>query len=341
MSRDLSLLTKREKQAKWLSVTDWQILNLDDMPTKNNVRTGLPIKGWIRELDKLDSIKDVVNLRRTKIEMSYIDAELMAIVEKLKPMTVRQAFYQAVVNYLVIKSDTGYNFIQKQLLKLRQDGVMPYGWITDSSRNVKGYAQYEDKEHFYQRAPYLFNLDVWQYQNNNVEIWIEKEALASTIAPIVIQEWCLDLHVSKGFSSESYLYEAGQSIQRKNKPTHVYVLSDFDPSGVSLAEDIKNKLSKFSGDVPTYVNRLALDISQIESWDLPTHDLKNNRAKPAFVKKYGVDYACELDAIPPDMLRQLVNDAIQKHVDIDDFNYALNHEQEERQEIETFLEEAA
>ena len=63
---------------------------------------------------------------------------LYGIVEEQKPMTVRQVFYQAVVRNYVEKTEQGYGFVQQDLGKMRWSGMLPFEWIEDSSRTVRG-----------------------------------------------------------------------------------------------------------------------------------------------------------------------------------------------------------
>ena len=81
--------------------------------------------------------------RRTRAELEELDGALALIVEEIEPATVRQVFYQAVVRGLVPKDEArGYKLVQRRLVKLRECGEIPYGWITDNVRVVRGYNRY-------------------------------------------------------------------------------------------------------------------------------------------------------------------------------------------------------
>lgn len=78
--------------------------------------------------------------RRTRAELEDLDQALAVIVEETEPATVRQVFYQAVVRGLVSKDEgRGYKLVQRRLVKLRDTGEIPYGWITDNVRIVRGH----------------------------------------------------------------------------------------------------------------------------------------------------------------------------------------------------------
>lgn len=246
--------------------------------------------------------------------MATLNGQLRRIVRKNQPCTVRQAYYRAVVAYLCDKTDSGYNLIQRRLLHLRRSGLIPYGWIEDGSRSHDGKTRYTNLEQFADHSKHLFHFDYWQDNPVKVEIWCESDSISGTFRQLVIDDYGLDVYVAKGFSSETYLFNADQTMLQDGRPHHVYILSGFDPSGVSLAEDISRKIQNFTGDLPVTVERIALTARQVNMMDLPTHPLKKSdkRAK-RFRQEYG-DEACELEAMAPGLARTLVQQAIERHI---------------------------
>ena len=59
---------------------------------------------------------------------------LLNIVANMRPMTVRQVFYQATVRGIVEKTENGYAKVQTDLAEMRRDGELPYGWLADNTR---------------------------------------------------------------------------------------------------------------------------------------------------------------------------------------------------------------
>jgi hypothetical protein len=185
----------------------------------------------------------------------------------------------------------------------------------DGTRYVTGHNRYRDLEQFTEYAAGLYRKDYWDAADVNVEIWLEKEALEGVLIPTVVNECGLGLHVTRGFASITYLQEAAEEIALDGRPAYVYVLTDFDPSGVSIAEKIESELQARAPDSEVHVRRLAVDREQIERWSLPTRPTKSTDTRAqAFQEKYGTE-SVELDAIPPDTLRRLVQEAIDDHMD--------------------------
>ena len=280
--------------------------------------------------------------RRTRSEIEALDAALVEIVAQFSPVTVRQVFYQAVNRRLVPKSETrGYRVVQRRLVALRGSGEIPYGNIVDGTRYVHGHRRYDDLDEFTTYAAGLYRKDYWATSDVNVEVWLEKDALKGVLVPTVVNECGLGLHVTRGFASITYLQEAAEDIEGDGRPTYVYVLTDFDPSGVSIAEKVEEELVNRAPCSDITVERLAVDRRQIERWDLPTRPTKDSDTRARkFRRVHGTD-SVELDALPPDVLRQLVRDAIDSHMDPWRLEQFRKVEQEEREALRQMFGGAA
>jgi hypothetical protein len=260
--------------------------------------------------------RPIKRTRRTKAEIEALDAALMEIVFTFSPVTVRQVFYQAVNRGLVPKDEAkGYRVVQRRLVALRASGGIPHGHIVDGTRYVHGSNRYANLEEFAAYAAGLYRKDYWDDSEVRVEVWLEKDALKGVLIPTVVQECGLGLYVTRGFASVTYLQEAAEMIEDDGRETYVYILTDFDPSGVVIAEKVEEELTKRAPLSDITVERLAVNREQIERWNLPTRPTKSSDTRArAFRRRYGTD-SVELDAIPPDEMRNLVRDAIDSHME--------------------------
>jgi hypothetical protein len=260
--------------------------------------------------------RSIKRFRRTRAELEVLDRALAKIVAEIQPATVRQVFYQGVVRGLVPKDEArGYKVVQRRLVKLRETGEIPHGWITDNVRLVRGHNRYGGPEDFARVAAEFYRRDYWAESPVNVEVWLEKDALAGVLVPTVVEECGLDLHVTRGYASVSYLQSAADYIRADGRPTHVYLLTDFDPPGLGIADTVAVELVRRSSPVEVRVERLAVNRSQIDEWRLPTRPAKTTdfRARK-FMREHGTD-SVELDAIPPVTLHALVRGSIEQHMD--------------------------
>ena len=254
--------------------------------------------------------------RRTRAELEDLDSSLVDLAGENYPITVRGMFYRAVVAGLVPKDEAkGYKLVQRRLVSLRERGEIPYAWITDNVRIVRGHNRYGSADAYASGAAEFYRRDYWADSPVNVEVWLEKDALAGVLSPVVVEECGLDLYVTRGYASVSYLQSAADSIKRDERPTYVYLLTDFDPSGLGIADTVAAELVRRSWSVEVLVERLAVDRSQIDEYRLPTRPTKqtDSRAR-AFMREHGTG-SVELDALPPAVLRDLVRESIERHMD--------------------------
>lgn len=118
------------------------------------------------------------------------------------------------------------------------------------------------------------------------------------------------LMVARGYASLSFLYGAAEHIRDLDVPAYIYHLGDFDPSGVNAGEKIEQTLREIAPYAQIIFERLAVTPEQIVAWNLPTRPTK---ASDSRAKGFG-EISVELDAIEPNLLRQIVQDAIERHL---------------------------
>ena len=95
---------------------------------------------------------------------------------------------------------------------------------------------------------------------------------------------------------------------------------------------MQEKLERFPEEagIPLVFEQIAVTEEQIADWRLPTREPK---PKSAADKKWPYDFACELDAIPPDQLRDLVEACINQHLPQDKLAILKVAEKSEREII--------
>lgn len=287
----------------------------------------------------VNGTRPIKRSRRTKAEMQELRDALFEIVEEHAPGTVRGFFYLATTRGIVPKTENeGYRPVQRELVKMRREGLIPWGWITDGSRVVYGHRRYNSLSSYAGQVAENYRRDYWFDAPKRVEMWLEKEALRGVISPVVVGEFGLNLHVTKGQPSITYLYEAAEEIMDDGRPTHIYVLTDFDPGGLRIFDRIRRELEGFLGSSDLRVERIAVTPEQIAEYDLPTRPGKQTDPQAAkFEREYG-EGCVELDAMPPDMLRELAGSCLESHMDAERLKTLKLVEEEERRGLEQIEE---
>ncbi|NYS24608.1 hypothetical protein HUK65_06350 [Rhodobacteraceae bacterium 2376] len=257
------------------------------------------------------------------------------------PVTVRGLYYQAEVAGIpgIDKTESGYAKTQIQVLKLRREGRMPYSKIADATRYMRRPRTFDGWEDALQATARLYRKSLWAGSGYEVEIWLEKSALAGVVQPVTF-EYDVPLMPTGGYSSETFAFEAVDDLRGTGKTLVIYSLYDFDRSGKDAERSLQEKVERFGRElgVPVIFNALGLNAEQVETLRLPTRPHKRNT--PAD-RAWPYDYACELDAIPPDTLRQMVRQAIERHLPASELEALKQIERAERETLMNFIKGAA
>lgn len=249
--------------------------------------------------------------RASRAEMAAREAFLAGYANRHGPMTVRGLYYQAEVAGLpgIDKSESAYRKVQAQVLAMRQQGRLGYDRISDATRMMRKPRTFDGWEAALEDTARLYRKNLWAGTDVEVELWIEKSALAGVIYPVTA-EYDVPLMCTGGFSSETFAHDAVSDLRGSGRRLIVLSLYDFDRAGQDAAKSLQEKVERFGHDYDVEVefHRLGLSHDQVHSFDLPTRPCK--RITPAD-RRWPFDFAAELDAIPPDTLRSMVRGAIE------------------------------
>ena len=250
--------------------------------------------------------------RRTKAAMKELKAAIYASLETYHPQTIRQLFYRLVSAGSIPKTEAAYQGIVVRLCgQMREDGELPWGWIADSTRWMRKPRSYGSLEEALIHTEQTYRRSLWANQNSYVEAWVEKEALAGVLYPITSQ-YDVPLMVVRGFPSKDFVHGAAEAIETTGKAAFLYYLGDWDPSGLLIWEDVKNKIRRYAPTASVTFKRLGVTAEQIRQYRLPTRPTK--REGNSHAKNFRGE-SVEVDALLPEILQALVRAAIEQHID--------------------------
>lgn len=282
----------------------------------------------INESYRTCSIKQ--RARRTKGDLDAILAASKEIIKEEGAITLRHLFYRVVSLGLIDKTESDYRKLSGYTMKWRRNGAISWKSFIDSNRWYHGVRTFDDLSEALQNSKNCFRRNLWQSQDVYVEIWTEKDAIAA-IAQQAAEPFGVPVFPMKGFGSGSALFSIAQQIryyQDEGKDVFVYHLGDHDPSGKCIDESTVRNLKR---DHNTEFNfkRVAVTPDQITRFKLPTRPTKTSDTR----SKNFIGESVEVDALPPHVIRQLVEDSITHHIDV----HAWSREKEiERLEKATF-----
>jgi len=249
-------------------------------------------------------------------------------------LTLRQLYYQLVSRAIIPNNLKEYSKLSYLLVKARMGGYVDWSAIEDRLRRP-------DLPYWCIDIPDALEDTIGQYrlnrqrgQANYIEVWVEKDALSGVLKRIT-EEYHIRLCVNRGYSSATAMYNAARRLRRYPN-SHIIYLGDHDPSGLDMIRDIEDRLEQF--DCYPTVHRLALTSEQIEEHDPPPNPAKwkDTRAEK-YIAEFG-EVCWEVDALPPDVLSETLQNAILGLIDIDKFEAVKEREIEDKVKLNEFVD---
>jgi len=242
-----------------------------------------------------------------------LQAQAVAVLRAERPMTLRALYYRLASAGHLPATDAGYDRLKRLTKRLRESGAVPItGWIVDRVRSTLKPSSWTGLADFGDTVRHAYRKDLWADMPHHVEVFVEKDAIAGTVQPVTA-EYDVALNVIRGDVSISFAGEIAKLWERVEKPIVAYYLGDYDPSGMGIEEELRDKLTRYGGGVPHWV-RLGVVEADFAAFDLFPLPVKASARSAAFVARYGTRCA-EVDALPPAELRGRVRAAIESHID--------------------------
>lgn len=281
------------------------------------------------------------NLRRDSIELiGRINAVVEEYERKGFTLTVRQIHYQFVQRGWLPNTGQTYNRIQGAINTGRNVGLISWTAIEDRGRSLMGLEHQTSPAQVLKKALRTYRLDKWANQPFRPEVWVEKQALEGVVGQIC-NRLEVDFYAQKGYNSTSEHWRAGQRFARyvqKGQRPIVFHLGDHDPSGIHMTESNAEKLTLYAG-VPIMVSRLALNMNQIEQYAPPPNPAKESDSRfEAYRELYG-DESWELDALDPQVIQDLIHEAVMRIRDEEAWDVMTEQEVEDKRLLTEMIEQ--
>ena len=249
-------------------------------------------------------------------------------------VTLRQLYYQFVARNFLQNSDSKYKKLCESVRRGRMEGLIDWDMIEDRTRILRLLSRWKYPAHIVDACANQFHVDYWVNQQCRTEVWIEKDALLGVIED-TCERWDCPYFSCRGYPSTSELHEASLRIKRykeRGQDLKIFYCGDHDPSGLNMGDAITQTLKEFGTDFE--FERIALNMDQIGRFNPPPNRIKERDTRsPKYREKYG-DECWELDALPPNVLNEIVEKAIVGCInDMDDFNSRRTEDAEGRNKL--------
>jgi hypothetical protein len=293
------------------------------------------------KLPLLNAIKKVVDGHRAYWPMSdrQIHYRLLGPNAPLKHASKPDSTYR--------NDNNSYDCLTELLTRARIEGHIPWQAIDDETRPM------DQNNAFWNPAQFMrdqfedflkgYWRDLQQSQPHDVIIVAEKLTVQGILNPVA-REYCIPLAISRGMSSMPLKYKIAQHYLKSKKDKLILlVVSDLDPAGDTIAEDLVKCLRRDFGIQKVEAYKAALTIDQVSQYNLqPSMEAKKKSPSyKRFVRRYGGrTSAYELEALDPTDLRRILEDAIDAVLDLDAYNAELEAEEKDSAQILAVQERA-
>ena len=293
------------------------------------------------------------------------------------PLTVRQIFYRLVGQYDYDKAEKAYARLCEYLVRARRAQMIKFEDIRDDGTVHTEYLKYQGVADFWESVrsnAEHYRRDKLANQPVFIELWCEAAGMVPQMERVA-NPYSIPVYSTGGFSSLTVTHEIAERVLERDKPTVFLHVGDYDPSGESIFEamtlDAKalalqrlywrmdrngaggDELERvfpggtlnLRGDLPDGLPdlraiRVALTGEQVDDYNLPTAPPKASDTR----SRNWVGDTCQAEAMAPDDLARIVDEAILDHIDqdlLDETNEAeVNEGRAIRRRVEDLIEEA-
>jgi len=278
-----------------------------------------------------------INLHQASmLKLSMIDKIIQEYLADGYKLTVRQLFYQMVGRGLIENDQKEYRKISSLVVLGRMGGLIDFNAIEDRVRIPRLPYFCENPRDAIEDTILTYRIDRQDGQEWYTEVWSEKDALSGLLYDVT-RKYHVNLVINRGYSSCSAMYEAygrfAKAITENGQLGQIIYLGDHDPSGKDMIRDIQDRMNEFGIGKYIDVIPVALTMEQIEKYDPPPYfaKIKDPRAK-WYMAEFG-DVAWEVDALTPQVLKKVLEDAITDRMDLNLYMGRLEQEEKDIKEL--------
>lgn len=306
--------------------------------------------------------KNVGLNKKNIVRLSQINVIIEEYREQGYKLTLRQLYYQLVSRDIIPNNVREYDKIGNILTKGRMAGIVDWDSIEDRVRTPRLPYQVEDQQDAMKDTVNHYRLDRQKNQVNYIELWVEKDALSNVLS-VKTRHYHVRLMVNRGYSSCTAMYDAFNRIawafQEGKETVTIYYLGDFDPSGLDMCRDIKDRLTEFLVNSDAFIHNMGfsgteectefvethfelkpigLTAEQIKLYNPPPNPAKMSDPRAAwYVEKYG-NTSWEVDALNPDILHSIIDENIKDMIDEEKFQEVIEQEDSDKKELSKLFE---
>ncbi|WP_097935177.1 MULTISPECIES: hypothetical protein [unclassified Streptomyces] len=271
---------------------------------------------------------------RTRELLAAVDRILERYAVQL-PLTIRQVWYSLISDGVLVKEERTYKQTVELLGMARRSGRIPWEALRDDTEIRAEPVAHEGPDDFragLRRAALEYRLDRQAGQPVRLEIVCETAGMVPQLVAVADP---YGVPVGSGSGFNALPAKRGAALRAAadgHRAVRVFVVSDWDPSGVHLFSALAEDVTAFAAvDAPgteVVFERLAVTEQQIAEHQLPTAPPKASDRR-----SFSGISTTQAEALPPDVLADVLKAAIVSHRDMHVLAALLEREEEERRRL--------
>jgi hypothetical protein len=256
-------------------------------------------------------------------------------------VTLRQLFYRLVSDRTVLLPNTQskYIYLSRITAEGRRDGTFPD--LLDRRSRIMRYRSFDDPAEAIDYALRIYRRDRTEGQEWNIYLGLEKAGLIEQIDSWFGLPLGVPVLPLGGIASQSFCDRVRRDITIDGRPALLIYVGDFDPTGDFLDLDFEKRVGNFER-----IERIGLSEAQVRKYKLAENTdpavakkLEDDPRKSMFIKRHkkfldryygGRLVQFEIDALAPETLRELFQDAIDGYWDTDAYQASRTQEAKDR-----------
>jgi hypothetical protein len=288
---------------------------------------------------------------RDKVGLKLAIVKVVEGNEKDWPLSDRRVFYLLLNVEGLLRNDRErtpfrndnacYDDVTDMLTRLRIDHTIPFDCIADETRPVVQWNTHKNVGTFVERELDGLFSDYWrdlqQSQPNWIELLVEKNTVANSLRGIAAK-YTIPMTSGRGYSSLPPRKDMVDRFRASGREKLVVVaVFDHDPEGEDAPNAFGVSLRDDFGLDPSRLVIVKAALTHAQAQALALHEgqlAKDGSSRyTRFVAKYG-DRCWELESVPTDTLREIVEDCIRSRLDLPAFEREVEIQRREKRELE-------
>jgi hypothetical protein len=254
-------------------------------------------------------------------------------------VTLRQLFYRLVADGTLPNTGSRYRNLSAHTAQGRRAGTFPD--LLDRTSRIERWESFAGPADALDWLRDLYRRDRTEGQDWTIYLGVEKAGLSEQLDVWFGDPLGMPILALGGYASQTLADKVRRDIKRQDRRAVLIYAGDLDPTGVDIDRDFERRVGDFDK-----VIRVALSAEQVTAHRLPFNPdaavikkLENDSRAARFRDRHGSLMQYEVDALPPETLRNLYRTAIESFWDEDAHRACLARERADLSELHSATEQ--